>query len=296
MTQQQRITSFELSYDGSSHSQHEMDAALLGKVLTSTASLLQDANKALNGDDSSIDLKVKAHQPGSFEILFEAIQNAASLDVLSTLGLVKASVAGSVVGGGLGSVMAVVEAIRGRPITSVTYDDGKAELSVDDEVINCSEHVALLATDPKIRKGFDKLIHEPLNHDGTSVFKSMVGGVEQNLVAKGAEDSYKAPKLDLIEKNTVEIINGAVHFIKVNFVSKTGWKVKLGSGQEVSVKMEDEAFLEQVNKNITKFSKDDLFNVKYRIETKELNGIFKQPRYFIEKVERHLTSSDKKIL
>ncbi|MGB5856741.1 MAG: hypothetical protein WBH20_15955 [Oceanisphaera sp.] len=292
MSQQERVTSFELSYDGSSYSQHEMDAALLGKVLMSTASLLDDANNILNGDNSSIDLKVKAHQPGSFEILFEAVQNAASIDVLSTLGLVKAAGAGSA----LGTVMAVVEAVRGRTITSVTYDDRKAELSVNGEVITCSKNVALLATSPTIRKGFDKLIHEPLNQDGTSTFKSMIGGVEQSLVTKGAEESYRAPKLGQIEKTTVETINGAVHFTKVNFVSKSGWKVKLGSGNEVAVRMDDETFLEKVNKNITKFSKDDLFNVIYRIETKELNGNFKRPRYFIEKVERHLTSSNKKIL
>ena len=71
----EKSTKICIAYCGPSVDNGSMDAKTLGEVLISMSSLVNQANRLLNNDNSSIDVRVKADfQKGSFEIVLALIQ------------------------------------------------------------------------------------------------------------------------------------------------------------------------------------------------------------------------------
>lgn len=71
----EKSTKICIAYSGPSVDNGPMDAKTLGEVLISMSSLVNQANRLLNNDNSSIDVRVKADfQKGSFEIVLALIQ------------------------------------------------------------------------------------------------------------------------------------------------------------------------------------------------------------------------------
>ena len=86
---QSAVTEFCVVYDGVDHENHVINITTLGKSLTALGNALKKANEILNGDSSTIDVRVNADLvAGSFGFLVEVIQSLPNAkDVLQVLGL-----------------------------------------------------------------------------------------------------------------------------------------------------------------------------------------------------------------
>ena len=62
-----------LGFDGEALRNHEMDVKELAPALISFAEMIEEADRVLNNGEHKIDIKVKAFQPGSFEVLLQVL-------------------------------------------------------------------------------------------------------------------------------------------------------------------------------------------------------------------------------
>lgn len=283
----EKVTELKIAYGGKAYEDSEIDAKTLGEALTSLGALIEHAEKIINGEDSEVQVTVRATKEGSFELLVAVL---GGLETLKALGFVSGAAVAS------GSLLGIIEWLKGRKISEVTIDKTKktSTIEVDGETITCSTEVQRLVTSPIIRKEIDKLVYRPLLTEEESTFKIQNGQKNVIKVAKADVSTFKAPKSTTEQKSHVESFTKNVHFSRVNFNSSTGWKMVLPDDVEVTTSMNDKAFLERVSANEAIFSKDDLFVVEYSETVKENNGVLGSPKYTVEKVVRHRAAEGRK--
>jgi hypothetical protein len=283
----EKVTELKIAYGGKAYEDSEIDAKTLGEALTSLGALIEHAEKIINGEDSEVQVTVRATKEGSFELLVAVL---GGLETLKALGFVSGAAVAS------GSLLGIIEWLKGRKISEVTIDKTKktSTIEVDGETITCSTEVQRLVTSPIIRKEIDKLVYRPLLTEEESSFKIQNGQKNVIKVAKADVSTFKAPKSTTEQKSHVESFTKNVHFSRVNFNSSTGWKMVLPDDVEVTTSMNDKAFLERVSANEAIFSKDDLFVVEYSETVKENNGVLGSPKYTVEKVVRHRAAEGRK--
>ncbi|XKM14259.1 hypothetical protein RCS94_03580 [Orbaceae bacterium ac157xtp] len=284
-------TGFSIVYGGDAYSDNQIDAKTLGNALSSLAALIEHSDKLLNGEDASPQLIIKAHKEGSFEIICEVV--GASLNTLQALGLnIGAATA-------IGSIWAALDIIRGKKIAAIDTNKrtGISKLTVDNIEIECTEDVKKLLISPVVRKEIDQLVYQPLQTENPSFFKLKSDG--QQPLAEIEQDSAKNFKRkNIVVQHDIETEEREVNinFAKVNFSSKRGWSIILPDQEQVNVSMNDENFLERVNTNQTRFSKDDLFVVLLRTETIKEDDIISKVTYSIDQVIRHRAAEERRII
>lgn len=284
---QAKVTELKIAYGGKAYEDSEIDAKTLGEALMSLGALIEHAEKIINGEDSEVQVTVRATKEGSFELLVAVL---GGLETLKALGFVAGA------GAAGGSLLGMIEWLKGRKISEVTIDKTKntSTIEVDGETITCPSKVQRLLTSPVIRKEIDKLVYRPLMTEEDSTFKIQDGKKNVIKVDKNDVGTFKAPRSTTEQKIHVESFTKDVHFSRVNFNSSTGWKMVLPDSEEVTASMNDEAFLERVSANEAIFSKDDLFVVEYSETVKENNGVLSSPKYTVEKVIRHRAAAGRK--
>lgn len=295
------ITDFELKYNGEEPGgpkEHQIDARILGNAITSLCDIIEQSDKILNGEASTVQVNVKAHQEGSFEVVVSVAQAASNINVLDVLGISKEAAAVAA-GAGIGTVLGALQWLRGRKLAEVSVNEktGTAKLvTKDNDEIECPETVHKVLSSKTVRNGFDELIYKPLASEGISSFS-----VEKNdhpvvTIDENEKKSFKSTRSLQKEERLIEVLTANVHISCVNFLAKSGWKMILPNGDEVAAVMNDQSFIERINLNKATFSKDDLFVVEYtqsQLVTGEKLG---RPRYEIERVIRHRAAGDRKIV
>lgn len=284
-------TEFSIVYGGDAYSDNQIDARTLGNALSSLASLIEHSDKLLNGEKASPKLTVKANKEGSFEVICEAI--GISLNTLEALGLTTGAATA------IGSIWAALDIIKGKKIAEINTNkqSGISKLTVGNKDIECTEDVKKLLTSQVIRKEIDLLVYTPLQTEKSSVFK--LKSNDQEILTEVEKDSAKSFKRKnvLVQKDIeTEVREVNVHFAKVNFSSVRGWSIILPDGEHTTVTMNDENFLEQVNTNQTRFSKDDLFVVSLRTETVTEEDVITKTTYSIDKVIRHRAAEERRLI
>jgi hypothetical protein len=289
MTEKQQITELELAYGGDAYADNEIDAKTLGRALVSLDELIENAEKILHGEGSDPKITIKATPKGSFTVLISVL---GSLSTLQVLGLSAGA------GAAVGSVIGVIDWLRGRKPTDVIIDErnGTSKIIVDGEEIVCSRDVQKLVINPVIRKEISQLIYNPLQTEAASVLKIKSGNRSVVTIKQSDSEAFKAPKHTVEQQTHVENLQLNIKFTKLSYKKVTGWMMELPDGEEVTVRMEDEAFLERVKTNSTAFRQDDLFVVDITKTTKESNGKKSNPAYTITKVVRHRAAQERKLV
>lgn len=284
-------TEFSIVYGGDAYSDNQIDARTLGNALSSLATLIEHSDKLLNGEKASPKLTVKAHKEGSFEVICEAV--GISMNTLEALGLTTGAATA------IGSIWAALGIIKGKKIAEINTDksSGISKLTVGNKEIECTEDVKKLLTSQAIRKEIDQLVYKPLQTEKSSLFKLKSDNKEiLTEVEKDSAKSFKRKNV-LVQKDIeTETREVNVHFAKVNFSSVRGWSIILPNGEHITVAMNDENFLERVNTNQTRFSKDDLFVVSLRTETVTEEDVITKTAYSIDKVIRHRAAEERRII
>lgn len=290
-----KSTCFSISYNAtdSEYSKHSMDAKQLVKSISAIAEMIEQADKLLNGEHSTVKVMVTAPaKQGSLCVDFETIQCVqGAIDVVRTLGL---SSAVSFFTGG--SAIAIAKHMQKKKVVELTenINDNITTLTFsDDEQLQCTPDVAKLVLHPSIRQAMHDLISTPLEGKKDPVFKIKTKDGDIQINEDESKNFQPIPK-GTLSKKEIEDKEANISFSQVNFEGSTGWKM-IYHGESVSIKMEDEAFLGTVKANQTKFSKDEMFSVKLNI-TRTKTARSSSIKYIVKKVLRHRVAADKKIL
>ncbi len=289
---------FTLSYDGELTKNHTMSAADLGQSLISMASLISQADKILNGEDSQSKVEVKAHKAGSFEVEFVAWLNAGGIDVLRTLGI---SALGATAFSA--SFFAVLKLLRNRKVADVLInkdDPSKSYLHLEDnDKIPCTPEIAQLLQSHIVRTEVDNIFRKPLSTDSTAKVKLGVevdGKSNVNIIPHSDAIFFKAPPKKSLRESIVSTEIKNVFFVQINLESSRGWKAKIQENKEFSVKMDDTSFIDRINLKKDFPVKGELFEVELETTTQHIDGK-QSTSYRITEVRRHRTTDKgKKIL
>ena len=260
---------FTISYDAkeSSLSRHEISAKDLGEAILGMHNLIEETASVISNGSADVSLKVTTPaKEGSVEVVFSLLADpATALKVLGILGF--AAPAAAFVGG---SLVELVQQIKGKKITSVTIegDSETAEVMTTDGPIKADKNLAKLITNTKIRDALHKVIQAPLTGKKDAQFK-VKGSAENTVIAikEDAIDDFSRLPKGTLEEITVETEVVRASFAQINFESPKGWRIRKHDGSEFAVTVKDKAFLDKVNKNQKTFQKDDNYNITIETTT-----------------------------
>lgn len=285
--------SFTVCYDGEALNSHQMDVRDLGPALMSLGQLFDEANRVLNGDKVSIKIQVKAHQAGSFEILFEAVQSISSQlssfltgdFVSSALNLKELILTGA---GGAGGLFWLIKKLKGeRPNKITDLKNGMVRIEIEDETFELPLKLMRLYQDLRIRQATEKVL-KPLENEGIDVFVVKEGKKEIERIEKKTLPYFKIPEIQ-DEKLFESEHNAAYSIISLAFKEDNKWRLYDGNSI-ISVSMEDENFLRKVDENLISFAKGDVLLCRVRTKQFRTNTGLKT-EYTVLKVNEHKTAA-----
>ncbi len=277
---------FTVSYDGDALKTHQMDVRDLGPALLSLGQLFDEANRVLNGDKVSIKVHVQAHQSGSFEIIFEAIQSVSSQlsgfltgdFVTSALNLKELILGGSV------GLFWLINKLKGETPTKISdLGNGLLRIEFEKEVIDIPLKLLRLYQDLAVRNATEKVL-KPLENDGIDTFSAKDGKKEVVRIEKKSLPYFKVPETQDERLNEVEH-DAAYSIISLAFKEDNKWRLYDGNST-ISVVIKDETFLKKVDDNLISFAKGDILLCHVRSSQWRTNTGLKT-EYEVLKVKEH---------
>ncbi len=251
---------------------HQIDAETLADSLKELSGLLRNSLKTLNGESASAHLDVKANSEGSFIVEFVAFLSSGGIEMLKTLGITTSTL--SATGGG---VLSLLKQIGERKIVKriINDDDSVSLILSDDQKIDCTQEVSKLMDSYSVRKNIENLVSKPIAHGGANgiSFLDENETVVTNL-PKEALNSFKAPARKDFTSEKTSVNRVEVVFEVINFTKATGWKIRIeGKDNSLSVRINDQAFLERVSASKREFKKGQTFQVDLKTKEKLVEGL-----------------------
>lgn len=263
--------SFKIHYCGPELDNGRMDVRELAPALLAVGGLLEEANRVLNGNRTTISVKVRRFEDGSFGVAFEVSQPLlaqavslfsgdevnAAINVLTILGL-----AGT---GGMGLIKLLKWAKGRRPKKAKTLADGNIELDFDEAGhIVTSKPTCDLFLDLKVRVEMENFVR-PLERSGIDNIGISYADQRIETISKAEAPYFVAPQPedDLIsEQETVATYS--IH--SLSFKEENKWRLTDGTVTFFATIL-DHLFLNKVNQNLVSFSKGDILRVRMKIKT-----------------------------
>lgn len=286
---------FQIVYSGSALDSNEMDVRELAPALLAFADAIEEANRVINGDRASVRLNVSgSFKSGSFGIDLTVILDAIR-DLLTALNSDPANGAKNLLDligiGGTGGLIGVLRWLRNRKATKIeVQDDKRVIFEIESkETIEASPEVLKLYRNTIVRSSLEKAFFEPLSKDGIDSIRMRRGGAEV-IIPKAERDSFVAPPLE--DEPLSEFVTEAhLQIASLSFVEANKWRFTRGAGDSAFfADIDDEGFVERVNRNEITFAKGDILKVRLRTrETLTERGL--KSEYRIERVLEHRSAA-----
>ena len=265
-------TSFKAYYCGSVLESGQMDVRELAPALISIGNLLEESNRVLNEGKTTIAVKVKRFEDGSFGISFDVIQGYAEqlVGIFSGDKAVAAANLLQYIGFGvLGyhGLFYLIKKAKGRkPDKAKILEDGNIEIDFSGETEIISKPVFDLYRDLKVRQEVENTL-KPLGVEGIESFYVKSENQIIETINKGEVKYFKTPDIEEEKIEEHEII--AVYSIhSLSFKEDNKWRLSDGT-TTFFVTIKDDEFLRKVDENLIYFSKGDLLKLKLKVTTWE---------------------------
>lgn len=259
---------FQVTYDGSALTNHEMDIRDLAPALLAISDALDETNKIIYGSKTKVQVNIKGtFKTGSFGFMLSV--NQLPIDQLvSMFASDKANAAANLAGilGFLipgGGLLGFLLWLKSRKIKKTEkVSEAKTIVEVDDgDKYEASPNILSLFSNIKVRTSIQKVIYEPLSKEGIESF-SIKKGKSETKIEKEDKDYFKLTEIpdELLKDQEREIF---LSVVDISFKEGHKWKFSDGS-VEFYATINDGNFIRKVQENTDGFYKDDLFKVLIR--------------------------------
>jgi hypothetical protein len=283
-----------ISYDGESLRTGLMDVQELAPALLASGTLIQKANRLINGENTRIELRVRSDfRRGSFHVDLHVAQGLIeqakhfllahpeikdAKEILETLffyvGLPISGVKG---------LFELIKFLRNKKPDSVVFEEKNNTFLVvlGDQHITVNKNTYQLYEDPEARRAASALV-APLNSEGIETLEIKQGDEIETVSKEEAPSfAYSQQEGELLLENSRE---AWLSIIALSF--KPGHKWKFSDG--ISATIEDGEFWDRVHKHEEKFEEEDQLRVTLRTTTtRDSKGVLHNV-HVIEKVLEHI--------
>jgi hypothetical protein len=276
---------FKIKFDGEPNS---IDAETLGHSLVNITSIIKEVNEGLK-IGAPIEIKVKAHGEGSFVVhlalLPAEIGQLLTPEVLKTAGAGIGVIITTLVG-----VFKIRKLLKGKPPKEVQQGANGITIIGDNArlIVDRSTYETYFGN-PRVSEALSKTF-KTLDSDPEVAGFEILDGQEQPLFDVARDEfSPMALKGDVPLPATRQIVVPAyLHIVKPSFERGLKWEVVF-NGNRINVSMNDEAFLERIDRG-QRFAKGDGLDVELSIEQVLDPNIhtYLNKSYSIQTVVRHI--------
>lgn len=256
----------QVAYDGEALQTGSMNVRDLAPALLSIGNLCQEANRVLYGDNVRLTVNVQSgFQQGSFEVSMEVIQSLATQAKLFLLGenMTAAITLAGLVGlaqGGCISLIAFIKWLKGqKPAESITLENGNIKIIINSESLEVQPEIIQLYNDTNVRSALEGVI-KPLEQPGINRFEVRR---DKNIIESITREEVPYFLIPSIEEE-ITIDNeriAALEIVKLSFEEKYKWMFSDGN-MTLNADIEDEGFLNKLNRREILFAKGDVLKVK----------------------------------
>jgi hypothetical protein len=256
---------FKLKFDGELN---EVDASTLGYSLLNVTTLIQEVNQEL-GTVQKIEIKVKATQPGSFlvHLALDPIQAQTLLEYLTpnTVELVAATAVGII--GTVTALFGLRKRLKGEPPKEVVQKGDEVEIEARDGNIIIIDKRTYNAyfNNPKVNEALSKTF-KTLESDPHIEGFEITDSNEVPLFEARREDFRPMALTSSVPQAQTKSIReqASLYIVKPSFERNLKWDVVF-AGNRIPASMEDEAFLNRIDKG-ERFAKGDVLEVELQID------------------------------
>ena len=290
-------TELSITYDGELVRTGLMDVQELAPALLASSTLIQKANALLNGDTTSVSLKVRSDfRRGSFIVDFvvdQSLLEQAKNFLLQHPNIKEAKevldviffYAGLPISAAAG-LFKLIKFLGARKPDSVSIGDNNRNLNIvlGDQNILVNHSAYDLYEDQQARRAASILV-EPLNREGIDRLEIRRGDEVETITKEEAEAFYFS---ELEGDKILENVSEAwLSIISLSFNHDHKWRFSTG-GSNLTAAIEDEQFWRRVHTHQEIFEEGDQLLVDLRTSTfRDPTTGRLQTRYAIERVIQH---------
>ncbi|MCK5659509.1 MAG: hypothetical protein KAH96_06510 [Alphaproteobacteria bacterium] len=295
-----------LVFDGSALQSNEMDVKDLGQALIAMGDLIQAANAEINGSSAQIEVKVKAHRAGSFEVDFlvhalEVVKPlldvakqhqediSAANDLLELLFKI-----GGVTWGGVkvaqtatGGVIAFLKWLKGRRIPEKIerQSNGDVHIHIGENYFVTNDNTVKLTKSIAVRKPVKELI-SALKQKGVDALKIKRTSKTDLEVTKSEVGYFDYSDEEELVESTRKM---NLQIVKLSFKECDKWQMTDG-GKPFNVTIEDVDFLNRVQKREVAFANGDYLECDV-LEKQYRTSSGLKMQYTITQVHNHMPAT-----
>jgi hypothetical protein len=278
-----------IAYDGPALSGGVMDVRDLAPALLAAGQLVDAANAVLFGENVQVSVQVVATGTGSFEIGLQVVENIGR-QIVALFSGPEATAAGTLATlifgtPALHGVVWLIKRLRGqKPDRVEKISDSTVRLTIGSETIEIPLMLLRLYQDLPVRVAAEKLVEQPLQSDGINSFE--VRDRKQTIVEVSKRESAYFRRPEMPDELLIDDVRRSAYSI-ISLAFKEDNKWRLNDGQNaISATIEDEKFLDKVDRNQIAFAKGDILVCDVRVTQRRTESGLKT-EYIVINVADH---------
>lgn len=293
-------TRFEIAFEGTPFEDGEIDVRDLAPTLLAFGNVVQQANKALNGDRADARLKVAATERGSF-VAALTVDVGWLTDMLDTVSAHPDRVvaadqlmdlllkAGKVTAGAAIGLFAALKILRGKRPEKVTpRGDGTTEITINQTTFVVNDRTVELLQDLPTREAIESLGDKAKRVNGLERLRIGSDRPAQEAVRLEREDLPSLSVPPEPEEADLEITHREVwlKIVSVHFRDGYKWRFSDGGERPFTAEMEDTDFQNKVQEGNLTLNANDAIKCRLR-EEQSLSASNLLKAIYVEEVIEH---------